>query len=219
MSLCTDAGANALLRDDGDAWFVSRLHLDLLPGQKRWRSYLSPASRGEQVEKPSSGWTHAFLSLFIPAILPPPLQFKVFVLAEGVFQVPLRTFVLALVWGRAAIFRGGDSGGALWRRDAYFYEDAWSGVRSGDHCAGSGASRAATHFRVPRFFREIVIVDSWRSEDRRYKTSEKSQRSDELAWRSFWLVTFASGSNSTIATMLSQLESSSGKRRSRMETR
>jgi membrane protein YqaA with SNARE-associated domain len=43
---------------------------------------------------------HAFLSLFIPAILPPPMQFKVFVLAQGVFQVPLRTFVLALVLGR-----------------------------------------------------------------------------------------------------------------------
>lgn len=43
---------------------------------------------------------HAFWSLFIPAILPPPMQFKVFVLAEGVFQVPLKTFVLALVLGR-----------------------------------------------------------------------------------------------------------------------
>jgi len=43
---------------------------------------------------------HAFLSLFVPAILPPPMQFKVFVLAEGVFQVPLKTFVLALVLGR-----------------------------------------------------------------------------------------------------------------------
>jgi membrane protein YqaA with SNARE-associated domain len=43
---------------------------------------------------------HAFLSLFIPAILPPPMQFKVFVLAQGVFQVPLRTFVLSLVLGR-----------------------------------------------------------------------------------------------------------------------
>jgi membrane protein YqaA with SNARE-associated domain len=44
---------------------------------------------------------NAFLSLFIPAILPPPMQFKVFVLAEGVFQVPLKTFVLALVLGRS----------------------------------------------------------------------------------------------------------------------
>jgi membrane protein YqaA with SNARE-associated domain len=43
---------------------------------------------------------HAFLSVFIPAILPPPLPFKMFVLAEGVFQVPLRTFILAILLGR-----------------------------------------------------------------------------------------------------------------------
>jgi membrane protein YqaA with SNARE-associated domain len=43
---------------------------------------------------------HAFLSVFIPAILPPPMPFKAFVAAEGVFQVPLRTFVLALLLGR-----------------------------------------------------------------------------------------------------------------------
>ena len=41
-----------------------------------------------------------FLSVFIPAILPPPLPFKIFVLAEGVFQVPWKTFVLALLAGR-----------------------------------------------------------------------------------------------------------------------
>jgi membrane protein YqaA with SNARE-associated domain len=44
--------------------------------------------------------SHAFLSVFIPSLLPPPFPFKVFVLAEGVFQVPLRTFVLALLLGR-----------------------------------------------------------------------------------------------------------------------
>ncbi|HWG58493.1 MAG TPA: VTT domain-containing protein [Candidatus Acidoferrales bacterium] len=43
---------------------------------------------------------HAFLSVFVPAILPPPAPFKVFVLAEGVFQVPLRTFAGALLCGR-----------------------------------------------------------------------------------------------------------------------
>ena len=43
---------------------------------------------------------HAFLSAFIPGLLPPPFPFKVFVLAEGVFQVPLRTFVLALLLSR-----------------------------------------------------------------------------------------------------------------------
>jgi membrane protein YqaA with SNARE-associated domain len=44
---------------------------------------------------------NAFLSVFIPGILPPPFPFKIFVLAEGVFQVPLKTFVLALLCGRA----------------------------------------------------------------------------------------------------------------------
>jgi uncharacterized membrane protein YdjX (TVP38/TMEM64 family) len=43
---------------------------------------------------------NGFLSIFIPAILPPPLPFKPFVLAEGVFQVPLRTFVLGVLLGR-----------------------------------------------------------------------------------------------------------------------
>jgi membrane protein YqaA with SNARE-associated domain len=43
---------------------------------------------------------NAFLSVFLPAILPPPVPFKPFILAEGVFQVPLRTFVVALLLGR-----------------------------------------------------------------------------------------------------------------------
>lgn len=44
--------------------------------------------------------SHAFLSVFVPSLLPPPFPFKIFVLAEGVFQVPLRTFVLAILLGR-----------------------------------------------------------------------------------------------------------------------
>ncbi len=50
--------------------------------------------------------SNAFLSVFIPAILPPPLPFKVFILAEGVFQVPLRTFVIALLLGRGLRYFG-----------------------------------------------------------------------------------------------------------------
>jgi membrane protein YqaA with SNARE-associated domain len=44
--------------------------------------------------------SNAFLSAFLPAILPPPVPFKPFILAEGVFQVPLRTFAVALLLGR-----------------------------------------------------------------------------------------------------------------------
>jgi membrane protein YqaA with SNARE-associated domain len=44
---------------------------------------------------------NGFLSAFLPALLPPPFPFKPFVLAEGVFQVPAKTFILAIFLGRA----------------------------------------------------------------------------------------------------------------------
>jgi membrane protein YqaA with SNARE-associated domain len=43
---------------------------------------------------------HAFLSIFVAAILPPPFPFKPFVLAEGVFQCSMGTFVLAILFAR-----------------------------------------------------------------------------------------------------------------------
>jgi membrane protein YqaA with SNARE-associated domain len=43
---------------------------------------------------------HAFLSVFLPSILPPPFPFKAFVIAEGVAQVRLRTFVIGILIGR-----------------------------------------------------------------------------------------------------------------------
>jgi membrane protein YqaA with SNARE-associated domain len=57
---------------------------------------------GGRAAKKARQWVdrNAFLSVFIPAILPPPLPFKVFVLAEGVFQVPLKTFTFSLLAGR-----------------------------------------------------------------------------------------------------------------------
>jgi membrane protein YqaA with SNARE-associated domain len=44
---------------------------------------------------------YKFLSVAVPSVLPPPFPFKPFVLAAGVFQVPMKTFVLALLVGRA----------------------------------------------------------------------------------------------------------------------
>lgn len=53
---------------------------------------------GEKIKR----WveSHAFLSVFIPSILPPPMPFKAFIIAEGMFQVPLRTFISSLLVGR-----------------------------------------------------------------------------------------------------------------------
>jgi membrane protein YqaA with SNARE-associated domain len=76
--------------------------------------YLLAKKGGEVYFKKHSGRTvmlakkwvqeRQFLSVFIPSILPPPLPFKVFVLAQGVFQIPLRTFVLAILLGRGLRF-------------------------------------------------------------------------------------------------------------------
>jgi membrane protein YqaA with SNARE-associated domain len=56
---------------------------------------------GQRAERIRSWVQHyKFLSVAVPAILPPPLPFKPFVLAAGVFQVPVGTFALALVIGR-----------------------------------------------------------------------------------------------------------------------
>jgi membrane protein YqaA with SNARE-associated domain len=49
---------------------------------------------------------NGFLSAFFPALLPPPFPFKPFVLAEGVFQVPAKTFILAILLGRALRYGG-----------------------------------------------------------------------------------------------------------------
>lgn len=43
---------------------------------------------------------NAFLAVAVPAILPPPMPFKLFVLGAGVFQVGVRPFSLALIVGR-----------------------------------------------------------------------------------------------------------------------
>ena len=48
------------------------------------------------------GWVekNSFLAVAVPAILPPPMPFKLFVLGAGGFQVGLRPFSLALIAGR-----------------------------------------------------------------------------------------------------------------------
>ena len=54
------------------------------------------------------GWVqrNGFLSVLIPAMLPPPTPFKLFVLAAGVFQVPLRSFTVALLIARGVRYFG-----------------------------------------------------------------------------------------------------------------
>lgn len=65
-------------------------------GEVMFRKTVGP--RAERIR----AWVNRndFLSIAIPSILPPPMPFKAFVLAAGVFQMRIPTFVLALVLGR-----------------------------------------------------------------------------------------------------------------------
>jgi len=49
---------------------------------------------------------NGFLSVLIAAMLPPPTPFKAFVIAAGVFRVPLRTFTLAVLLARLLRYFG-----------------------------------------------------------------------------------------------------------------
>ena len=66
----------------------------------RWRA-------GARVQR-IRAWVerNGFLSVMVATILPPPMPFKPFILAAGMFQVPVRNFVLALLVGRGFRYFG-----------------------------------------------------------------------------------------------------------------
>jgi membrane protein YqaA with SNARE-associated domain len=49
---------------------------------------------------------NGFLSILVTALLPPPTPFKVFVIAAGALEMPVRTFVLGLLVARGLRFYG-----------------------------------------------------------------------------------------------------------------
>jgi membrane protein YqaA with SNARE-associated domain len=49
---------------------------------------------------------NGFVSILVTALLPPPTPFKVFVIAAGALEMPLRTFVLGLLVARSVRFFG-----------------------------------------------------------------------------------------------------------------
>ncbi len=75
----------------------------------RWKGY------GFLKKKFSDGKIHSVFRLFarygalavaVPAILPPPFPFKIFVLSAGVLGLPYRRFLLAIILGRSFRYFG-----------------------------------------------------------------------------------------------------------------
>jgi membrane protein YqaA with SNARE-associated domain len=57
---------------------------------------------------------HGALALLVPALLPPPAPFKIFVLMGGVARIPLKTFVTAIAIGRGVRYFGEGILAVLW---------------------------------------------------------------------------------------------------------
>lgn len=70
-------------------------------GHKGGEVVLRKKASPQQIER-IRGWyeRNEFLTVAVPAVMPPPTPFKLFILAAGVFQVRLRYFLVALVLGR-----------------------------------------------------------------------------------------------------------------------
>ena len=73
-------------------------------------------------------------ALIVPALLPPPMPFKIFVLSAGVFGVPWRRFAVTLIlarglryvfWGLMGIFYGDEALHLLRTFDHWFDEEGW----------------------------------------------------------------------------------------------
>lgn len=58
------------------------------------------------------------LTLAVPAVLPPPTPFKIFVLSAGVFGVPLRRFIATVALARGLRYSVWAALGAVWGQEA-----------------------------------------------------------------------------------------------------
>ena len=85
------------------------------------------AARVEQTRERFKRWD--VMALAIPSILPPPVPFKIFVLSAGVFDFPVRRFVITLFVARGLRYTAWAVGGAVYgdralaalqRSDAWF---------------------------------------------------------------------------------------------------
>ena len=95
---------DAVLRGDGDARVGRRLLRHLLPGRARAarRSSASGCGTGHIERALALYQRHGLLALMVPALLPPPAPFKLFVLMAGVAKVRPLQFVAAIAVARGA---------------------------------------------------------------------------------------------------------------------
>jgi membrane protein YqaA with SNARE-associated domain len=102
----------------------------LLYGLARWRGFAFLESRFPQGRIQSVFGVvrrYGAFAVLVPAILPPPFPFKIFVLSSGALGLPVTRFVAAIVAGRSVRYFG----------------EAWLALRYGDRALGYLHANAA----------------------------------------------------------------------------
>jgi membrane protein YqaA with SNARE-associated domain len=76
-------------------------------GRKGGNALVQRRFKGGTLERASNLMRkYGALALIVPALLPPPAPFKIFVLLGGVANIPLKTFILAIGFGRGVRYFG-----------------------------------------------------------------------------------------------------------------
>ena len=76
-------------------------------GRKGGDALLKKRFKGGTVERAAALMRrYGAMALIVPALLPPPAPFKIFVLMGGVAQIPLPTFIWAIALGRGVRYFG-----------------------------------------------------------------------------------------------------------------
>ena len=102
-------------------------------GRRGGEAFLVQRFGAERVEKTRAAFRRwDVLALALPAILPPPMPFKIFVLSAGVFDFPLKRFALSIflarafrytVWAVAGAVYGDAALNVLRRSDLWFSQN------------------------------------------------------------------------------------------------
>ena len=91
-------------------------------GRKGGEALLRKRFSGGNVERASKLMRkYGALALIVPALLPPPAPFKIFVLMGGVAQIPLSTFIWAIALGRGVRYFGEGILAVMYGRQALDY--------------------------------------------------------------------------------------------------
>jgi membrane protein YqaA with SNARE-associated domain len=88
-------------------------------GRRGGERFLERRFGTQKVEKARAAFRRwDILALAVPAVLPPPMPFKIFVLSAGVFGLPLRRFATTVALARGLRYSVWGALGALWGQHA-----------------------------------------------------------------------------------------------------